>query len=166
MPGTHYTLDRDKDSNKNPMDLIKEKACGRCHTVKPNDFRFFGKKLWKTRTDLTTNDICIVCQKAKVSQSMRDRWKSRKSADEAYEAERHRQARAVFEANEAIRKRREAEAAEDSAVRALRIQPVEQTEIQGPMAVEVIRPSDDAPVVGERAETESERLMRELLSKS
>lgn len=103
MAGTHYTLDRDRPENQNPMDLIKEKACGRCGTVKPNDFKFFGKKLFRTRKDLTTTDICITCQKEKVSASMRAKWKGRKGLEDGYQAEQLRMARTVYEANEAAR---------------------------------------------------------------
>lgn len=113
MPGTHYTLDRDKLENQNPMDLVKEKACGRCDTVKPNNFKYFGKKLWKTRHDLTTNDVCIVCQKAKVSASMRAKWASRKGTDAAYDEERLRMARTTFEAAEAAKNKAQAAVDED-----------------------------------------------------
>ena len=104
MAGTHYTLDRDKVENQNPMDLVKEKPCRTCSTVKPNDFKNFGKKLWKTRYDLTTNDVCIACQKAKVSATMKNHWKSRKHADDVYHAEQLRMARTIYEANELARK--------------------------------------------------------------
>jgi hypothetical protein len=77
------------------MDLVKEKACQRCGTVKPNDFQFFGKKLWKTRHDFTTNKICIKCQKEKVSASMKARWKERKTDSPEFEHERLRMARAL-----------------------------------------------------------------------
>jgi hypothetical protein len=104
MAGTHYTLSRDQIESKNPMDVIKTKACLRCTAVKPNTFTYFGKKLWQTRQNLTTTDICIACQKAKVSASMKAKWASKKLADHNYEAEGLRMARATYEANEAARK--------------------------------------------------------------
>lgn len=100
MTGTHYILDRDRPENQNPMDLIKEKACRTCGTVKPNDFKNFGKKLWKTRHDLTTNEVCNACQKAKVSASMKEKWKGRKVAGHDYEVESLRMARSIHEAME------------------------------------------------------------------
>lgn len=100
MSGTQYTLDRDQ---KNPMDLVKEKPCKTCGQVFANTFEFFGKKLWRTRSTLTTNDVCLTCQKVKTSESMKARWQARRGFDRAYEAERLRQGKALFEANEALR---------------------------------------------------------------
>ncbi len=102
MSGSHYTLDRDRPENQNPMDVVKEKACRRCGTVKPNDFRYFGKKLWMTRHTFTTNEVCIDCQKKQVSDSMRAKWKARKIVGHDYEAEQLRMARSIHVANEAL----------------------------------------------------------------
>jgi hypothetical protein len=164
MAGTHYILDRDRDDNKNPMELIKEKPCRTCKVTKPNTFQFFGKKLWKTRYTLTTNEVCIACQKAKVSATMKDRWRQRKTSDSAYEAEQLRMAQALVEENERRRIEAEARAAEESAVRGTLRMPIE--EIYDIPAVDVVRPSDEDPRAGVPQETESERLMRELLSGS
>lgn len=104
MPGTHYTLTREMVESKNPMELIPSKACNRCTTVKPNTFQYFGKKLWQTREHLTTTDVCIACQRAKVSESMRAKWASKKIEGRKYSEEALRMARAAYEASEAARK--------------------------------------------------------------
>lgn len=183
MTGTHYTLDRDRDENKNPMDRIKEKACRTCGTVKPNTFSFFGKKLWKTRVDLTTNEVCLLCQKAKTSASMKAKWAARKQETAEYDAERTRMAQAQFEAQERARAQSEADAISAQA-KAVEPLPLDGDESEGikPISLEeavefgaIMRPADEPEVVPlddaelEKAvghvETDSERLMRELLEK-
>lgn len=174
MPGTHYILDRDRPENQNPMDRFKEKACGRCGTVKPNTFQFFGKKLWRTRHDLTTTDICMACQKAKVSQSMKDRWKARKSKDENFENEQTRMAFAQAQANEQAKivamKAPDPEAEvvkpldepEDHEIKPLTLEEAVDTSESERLLIQ--RPSEESSADGAaRVETESERLMRELL---
>lgn len=181
MIGTHYTLDRDRDENKNPMDLIKEKACLRCGTVKPNDFRFFGKKLWKTRFNLTTTDICCQCQKEKTSASMRARWAERKQETADYQEEKLRMARAQYEAQELAKAQSEANTLAQQ-VKAGEVKPLDMDDgdikpisleqamdFKGSEATRVSQEPEklDAgrpPSV--RVETESERLMRELLGGS
>ena len=79
MAGTHYTLSRD---TPHPMTLLKEKACRTCGITKPNTFDFFSKKLWMTRDQFTTLDVCRDCQRAKVSQGMRNTWE-RKATERA-----------------------------------------------------------------------------------
>lgn len=193
MTGTHYTLDRDRDENKNPMDRIKEKACRTCGTVKPNTFLFFGKKLWKTRVDLTTNEVCLACQKAKTSASMKAKWQQKKQENADYAAERERMARAAFEAAELAKAQSQADtlAAQTQTVEPLPldedesvgIRPIslEESTAFGNIMVEAefetlsseiidkavgdLKAVDGQKAV-DRAETESERLMRELLGGS
>ena len=181
MTGTHYTLDRDRDENKNPMDRIKEKACRTCGTVKPNTFSFFGKKLWKTRVNLTTTDVCIACQKAKTSASMKAKWAARKQETVEYDAERTRMAQAQYEAQERARSQSEADtiSAQAKAVEPL---PLDGDESEGikPISLEeavdftgsevtlVYQEPETMPLgrpAVDRVETDSERLMRELLEK-
>jgi uncharacterized protein YukE len=172
MAGTHYTLDRDRVENKNPMDLIKEKACERCGTVKPNDFQFFGKKLWKTRHDLTTNDVCLACQRQKVSDSMKARWKARKGADKRYEDEQLRMARTVQEANDALKAKAEKISALEEAEKNPGVKRLDLADALSPDDVvkAVEAHSDDTTIVDqspkEHEESPSERLMRELLGGS
>lgn len=187
MTGTHYTLDRDRDESKNPMERIKEKACRTCGTVKPNTFSFFGKKLWKTRVDLTTNDVCIACQKAKTSASMRVKWQQKKQENADYHAERERMAKAAFEAAELVKAQSEADtiSAQTKAVEPL---PLDDDEAAGirpisleesvafgnvmvqaefeTLSSEIIDKAVDNLKAVDRVETDSERLMRELLGKS
>ena len=184
MTGTHYTLDRDRDENKNPMDRIQEKACRTCGTVKPNTFQFFGKKLWKTRVDLTTNEVCIVCQKAKTSASMKAKWATRKQENAEYDAERARMAQATFEAQARARAQFEADTL-SAQVKAVEPLPLDDDEVEGikPISLEEavdFTGSEDSLVktefetlsaetsdkAVERTETDSERLMRELLGGS
>lgn len=170
MSGTHYTLDRDRPENQNPMDLVKEKACRRCQVVRPNNFQYFGKKLWRTRHDFTTNEVCIVCQKAKVSESMKAKWQSRKVVGHDYEAEQVRMARALNEANEAIRAKAEAAAREDAernpGVRRLELS--ETMDLTG-TGKEYVDHRVETTTRGrppkEYTETPSDILMRELLTK-
>lgn len=171
MPGTHYTLDRDRPENQNPMDLVKEKACERCGTVKPNDFRNFGKKLWKTRHDLTTTDVCIACQKKKVSDSMKAKWKSRKGLDEGYQAEQLRMARTIYEASEAAKAKAEKAAQEDAernpGVKRLDLADALDLSDTGKEYVDhQVEPTVMGRPPKERVETASEVLMREFLSKN
>lgn len=182
MTGTHYTLDRDKDENRNPMDVVKEKACGRCGTVKPNDFKFFGKKLWKTRFDLTTTDICCQCQKEKTSASMKARWAERKQETADYQEEKLRMARAQYEAQELAKAQAEAYTLATQA-KAVEVKPLDGEEDDGIKPISLEQAMDfkgsEATRVNQepekldvgrppsvRVETESERLMRELLGGS
>jgi hypothetical protein len=182
MTGTHYTLDRDRDDNKNPMDRIKEKACRTCGTVKPNTFSFFGKKLWKTRVDLTTNEVCLACQKAKTSASMKAKWAARKQETAEYWAEQDRMARAANEAQERARAQSEADTI-SAQVKAVEPLPLDKDDDDGirPISLEestayigsvdsdesAVVPLDDVEpeIPVKRVETDSERLMRELLEK-
>ena len=182
MTGTHYTLDRDRVENKNPMDVIKEKACGRCDTVKPNTFKFFGKKLWQTRSNLTTTDICCQCQKERTSASMKAKWAERKQETAEYQEERLRMAKAQYEAAELAKAQSEAytlaqqakaeevkllDVDEDDGIKPISLEQSldytgsEVTRVnQEPEKLDVGRPSSA------QVETESERLMRELLGGS
>lgn len=171
MTGTHYTLDRDKPENQNPMDLVKEKACGRCGTVKPNDFKHYGKKLWKTRHDLTTTDICIGCQKAKVSASMKARWAERKGEVSGFIDEAVRMAQTLAVERPVTMREPDPEAEvvkpldqhEDSEIRPMTLE--ESVDSSEGERILINRESDtSAAVGGPRVETESERLMREFLS--
>ena len=181
MTGTHYTLDRDKDENKNPMDVVKEKACLRCGTVKPNTFKFFGKKLWQTRVGLTTTDICCQCQKERTSASMKAKWAERKQKNAGYQEERLRMARAQYEAQELARAQAEAYTLAQQA-KAEEVKPLDMDDgdikpisleqamdFKGSGGAAVSRGPEHmireelAPV---RVETESEKLMRELLGGS
>lgn len=182
MPGTHYTLDRDKVENKNPMDLVKEKACDRCGTVKPNTFKFFGKKLWQTRIGLTTTDICRQCQREKTSASMKAKWAARKQETADYQEEKLRMARAQYEATELARAQSEAYTLAQQ-TKAEEVKPLDMDDGEGikPLTLEQsldYTGSGGARVSQEpehmvheelrpvRVETESERLMRELLGGS
>lgn len=180
MTGTHYTLDRDKDENQNPMDRIKEKACRTCGTVKPNNFSFFGKKLWKTRIDLTTNDVCLVCQKAKTAASMKAKWAARKQENANYDAERTRVAMATYVAQERAKAQAIADTLSDQ-VKAVEPLPLDGYEFEDvkPISLEdsvdlaeivSLDSSDKVEAAGQvevvkHVETDSERLMRELLEK-
>lgn len=185
MTGTHYTLDRDRDENKNPMDLIKEKACGRCGTVKPNTFKFFGKKLWRTRFSLTTTDICCQCQREKTSASMKAKWVERKQLNTGYQEEQLRMARTLYEAQElskaqtiadTLSTQKLAEEAkpldgdDDGGIKPISLEQAVDFKGSGDsVGTSVNRELDHivreqlAPV---RVETESERLMRELLGRT
>lgn len=78
MSGSHYTLQRDLI---NPMDEVKEKACAKCKVVKPNTFKYFGKKLWRTRHEHTTLDVCKQCRNSNISSAMRKLWEHRKAEE-------------------------------------------------------------------------------------
>lgn len=62
-------------------DMPKEKACKRCGFVKLNNFENFGKKWHKTRTNYVTVDICNTCKNNKISQTMTQKWESRREGD-------------------------------------------------------------------------------------
>lgn len=182
MTGTHYTLDRDKVENQNPMELVKEKACLRCGTVKPNTFKFFGKKLWQTRVGLTTTDICCQCQKEKTSASMKAKWAERKQANTGYQEEQLRIAKALYEAQELAKAQSTADTITTQEM-AKEVKPLDidydegikpisleqAVDFKGSVSVPVNREPEHvirehlAPV---RVETESEKLMRELLGRS
>lgn len=68
MPGTHYTLDREKRA-ANKAAIPKEKACRDCKEVKPNTAKFFGTKLNGSMHEFTTVDVCHVCKGRKVSEA-------------------------------------------------------------------------------------------------
>lgn len=181
MTGTHYTLDRDRDENQNPMDRIKEKACRTCGTVKPNTFKFFGKKLWKTRVDLTTNEVCLACQKAKTSATMKAKWAARKQENDEYTQERVRMARAAHEAQELAKAQETADTLSAQAKAEERlpldgdddevIKPIsleESLDFSGSEVTHVYQEPETMPLgrpAEVRVETDSERLMRELLEK-
>lgn len=177
MAGTHYTLDRDKPENQHPMAAYKQKPCGRCGTVKPNTFEYFGKKLWKSRTDLTTTDICIQCQKDKVSASMKARWAARKGEIAGAAEEAVRMARTLEHAQPVVLREPEAPA--------VVIKPLDESGSEGVKALTLedafeyngtgVAQLDSAPEIEPEptipglpvvvpVETESERLMREFLT--
>lgn len=94
MSGSHYRLTRDLI---NPMDQVKEKPCKRCTIVKPNTYKYFGKKRWRTTTETTTVDVCLKCMGTRMSEVHAER----RAADKAYEE---------YKIQETIRKFKQGEA--------------------------------------------------------
>lgn len=72
MPGTHYTLDREKKAAADAA-IPTEKACRDCKIVKPNTAKYFGTKLNGSMHEFTTVDVCHVCKGRKVSEGHKRR---------------------------------------------------------------------------------------------
>lgn len=69
--GCCHTLPPLQRDVPNPMAETASKPCRRCGRELPNGFDHFPAKLWRSRDELTTADVCLECRREKLSATLR-----------------------------------------------------------------------------------------------